>query len=152
MSNTLPLLAALTLAAAVWDLRTRRIPNELVFCGLVAGLAAGAAVSGLYGFGHALLGAAVGLGALLFPWTRGWVGGGDVKLFAACGALMGWQGVLGLLLVGSALHGLLTLGVVAVAKLRKQSLNGAPFAPAVAAAVPVLAISRPALLSIPQGV
>lgn len=147
MTLTLPLLAALTLVAAIWDLRTRKIPNELVFLGLAAGLAAGTAAGGLLGFGHALLGAMVGLCILLFPWTRGWMGGGDVKLVAACGALMGWKGVIGLILVGTALHGFLTLVVVIAAKIRKTETDGAPFAPAVAAAVLVLAVSRPALLS-----
>ncbi len=149
MSATLPLLAVLLAAAAAWDLRTRRIPNELVFGGLLFGLAVGVATGGLPGLGHAALGAAVGLGALLIPWSRGWLGGGDVKLLCACGAFLGWKGVLVLLLASTALHGFLTLGVLIAAKVRDQEAHGSPYAPALAIAVLVLAVAQPALLTNP---
>ncbi len=147
MTGTLPLLAALTAIAALWDWETKRIPNELVLTGLVIGLVVGAYSAGLVGLGHALLGALVGLAALYYPWTRGWVGGGDVKLLAACGAFLGWKGVLVLLLAGTALHGLLTVGVLVAAKLRGRTEHGAPFAPALATAFIVLAVVRPTLLT-----
>jgi prepilin peptidase CpaA len=149
MSTTLLLLGAFTAIAAAWDLETRRIPNGLVLVGLIAGLAVGTYTAGLPGLVHAVLGAAVGLGVLLYPWTRGWLGGGDVKLFAACGALVGWKGVLALMLVGTALHGFLTIGVLVLAKLRHKPETVAPFAPAVAAAALLLALLRPALLHTP---
>ncbi len=147
MNGTLPLLTALLAVAALWDWQTKRIPNGLVAVGLIVGLVAATYAAGLLGLGHALLGAAVGLGALFVPWTQGWVGGGDVKLLAACGAFLGWKGLLVLLLAGSALHGLLTLFVVIAARLRAQPAQGAPFAPALALAFIVLALSQPALLS-----
>ena len=147
MSGTLPLLAAITAVAALWDWETKRIPNELVLAGLLLGLAAALQAAGLLGLGHALLGAVVGLGALLVPWTRGWVGGGDVKLLAACGAFLGWQAVLVLLLAGPALHGLLTFGVLVAARIRSQPASGAPFAPALAIAFIILAAARPDLLT-----
>ncbi len=147
MTGTLPLLAALTGVAALWDLQTKRIPNALVLIGLVAGLLAALNTAGLVGLGHALLGAAVGLGVLFIPWTQGWVGGGDAKLLAACGAFLGWRGVLVLLLAATALHGLATLGVVFAARLRSEPAEGAPFAPALAIALIALAVGQPALIT-----
>jgi prepilin peptidase CpaA len=76
--------------AAVGDLRSRRIPNNLVLVLGVAGLA--------FSVLHAppLEGAMRGVGGLitaLVVWLpfymMGWVGAGDVKLFAASGAWLG---------------------------------------------------------------
>ncbi len=80
-------LAAAAGVAAVCDLRTRRIPNAL--CGglALAGLASALLVHGLPGLGVALSILAVGLAVGTFAFSRGWFGGGDVKLIAAgcCG-------------------------------------------------------------------
>jgi prepilin peptidase CpaA len=84
-------------AAVVSDITTRRMPNIITFGGIFVALAihgaAGFAAAGFLGFlkgaGFALLGAfACGL-IPFFAWKKGEMGGGDVKLFAAVGALMG---------------------------------------------------------------
>ena len=81
----------------VSDVTTRRMPNTVTFGGIVVAMAihgaagfAGAGVSGLFkGMGLALLGAfACGL-IPFFAWKKGEMGGCDVKLFAAIGALLG---------------------------------------------------------------
>lgn len=88
---------ALALSAAVTDLRTRKIPNRLTlsalalgpFLHLAHGVYAGAWTLGLKWFGLSLLGIVV---CGFFPsmsFARGEMGGGDVKLFAALGALCG---------------------------------------------------------------
>jgi prepilin peptidase CpaA len=98
-------------AAVVWDLRTRRIPNALSAALAVAGL--GAAIAGVGAPGG--LGAAVG--ALLvgfgiwFPfYLIGFVGAGDVKLLAAASA---WLTPLGA--VWAALAGAIIGSIVGVA-------------------------------------
>ena len=86
-------LVALTLVAAVFDARTKRIPNVLSLGALLCApllhavlaprpLAMQAALDSL------LAAALCGAGPLLF-WRLGAVGGGDVKLVAAIGALGG---------------------------------------------------------------
>jgi prepilin peptidase CpaA len=95
---------SLVLAAAVWDVRTRRIPNRLVIPFLVAGLVFNASRYGMAGFGKSMGGiglAAVAAGVLC--WLRG-MGMGDLKLCAAVGA---WIGVtqLALALVITAMAG-----------------------------------------------
>jgi len=75
--------------AALCDLATRRIPNVLTVGGLLIGLALHATVSGFKGFLFALVGAAVCAVIPIIGFARGEMGGGDVKLFAAIGALVG---------------------------------------------------------------
>lgn len=79
--------------AAVYDLRTRRIPNRLVLLGiLVASLFAG------FAGGKAILWGAMGLSAALavfYPiYAAGWLGAGDVKLMGLVGGFFGLQQLL----------------------------------------------------------
>lgn len=83
--------------SVVSDIATRHIPNTITFGGILVAMAihgaagfAGAGAVGLFkGIGLALLGAfACGL-IPFFSWKKGEMGAGDVKLFAAIGALLG---------------------------------------------------------------
>lgn len=81
-------LAAVVVAGAWTDVRTARIPNALTVTGLLAGLALAAAGGTI---ASCALAAAVAL-ALGFPLFRARVlGGGDVKLLLAVGALLGLE-------------------------------------------------------------
>lgn len=97
MLLALPLLAI----AAVTDARTRRIPNALTIGAIVVGLALAVARGEL---AAAALGVvAGGVPALLASLGRRMaIGGGDVKLLAACGAIAGAVEVLVLELVAVA--------------------------------------------------
>ena len=75
--------------AAVIDLRTRRIPNALTGALAVIGVGIAAAKLGPIGLGGALLGCALGLAFMLPGHIFGGTGAGDVKLFAAAGAILG---------------------------------------------------------------
>lgn len=97
MTTALWLCVVVVAVAVVSDVATRRIPNLVTLGGLVVGLAVQGASGfverglsgGLRGIGVALLGAvACGLVPFL-AWKKGEMGGGDVKLFAAIGALVG---------------------------------------------------------------
>ena len=75
--------------ATFTDLRSRRIPNWLVFPFLLAGILVSGALHGWLGLAHSLEG--IALGGLLFG-VLSWLGGmgmGDVKLCAAIGAWIG---------------------------------------------------------------
>lgn len=87
----------ITITAAVTDWRTRTIPNLITFGGLAFGIVSHAAIgfveggvsAGLRGILVALAGALL-CGILpFFSFVRGQMGGGDVKLFAAIGAMVG---------------------------------------------------------------
>jgi prepilin peptidase CpaA len=83
----------LLVIACVSDLRTRRIPNQLVLALAVLGFAfrtgVGPFPSGLLHSGGGLV---AGLFIWLPFWLLGWLGAGDVKLFAGASAWLGAWG------------------------------------------------------------
>src|SRR3954452_16575170 len=78
------------MVAVIEDLRRRTIPNWLTAGSLAIAVAAQAALGGWRGLGGALAGALVGF-AVLLPMRPG---GGDLKLMAAFGAMLGPKGIL----------------------------------------------------------
>jgi prepilin peptidase CpaA len=79
------------------DCRERRLPNAWTLGGLGLILAWRLVMGGLPGF---LSGVAAGFLAgafLLLPFLLRGAGGGDVKMLAACGAFVGWERLLPLL-------------------------------------------------------
>jgi prepilin peptidase CpaA len=89
-----------SLVAALWDLKSRRIPNVLTLPLLAAGLIQAVAFHGVGGLKSSLL-AAIILGlpyVLLFVFAGG--GAGDAKLMAAVGAWLGVEcGIVSLVLI-----------------------------------------------------
>jgi prepilin peptidase CpaA len=84
-------------AAAVTDLRTRRIPNALTGAAAVAALALHLPAGPLaVALALGAMIAAFAIGSLAF--TAGWFGGGDVKLLAACCGLASFPGSISLVL------------------------------------------------------
>jgi prepilin peptidase CpaA len=99
---------AVMAAAALLDVRSRRIPNALTVSAIVAGLVFraplgfGAVGGGLLGVGLALV-----LAAPMF--ALGALGGGDVKLLAGVGAFMGPKQLVGACLLIALLGGVVAL-------------------------------------------
>lgn len=83
------MLILLTAIAGCTDLRYHRIPNWLSVSGLSAGLIWHMGGNGLRGVYHSLSGAGLGFGIMLLLYVFKAVGAGDVKLFAAIGAIGG---------------------------------------------------------------
>ncbi len=83
------ILIVLVLPAAVFDFRSRRIPNWLCVSGFVAGLAANTALGGWAGLKGALMGFAVAFGLYFVLYLLHAMGAGDVKLMGAVGAVTG---------------------------------------------------------------
>lgn len=119
-----PTVFALIIATAS-DLRSRRIPNWLVFPFLVAGMGASRIVDGWRGLEHSLEG--VLLAALLLGplYVVGGMGMGDVKLCASMGAWIGpHQLVFALIFMGLA-GGLMAFVWAIRGGFLKESLSGA---------------------------
>lgn len=122
-------------AAAVFeDLRHRRIPNWIPLFALAAGLTLHVAASGPRGAVTAGLGAVCGFAVFLVFYILGGMGGGDIKLMAGMGAILGpsrlftaawWAAMIGAVLA------LAAIGFIAARKgnWRKASI---PYAPAIA--------------------
>jgi prepilin peptidase CpaA len=134
--NVLPILMfCVLLAAAVWhDVRSRRIPNRLVFIGAALALALQTLLPGGDGFFNvnggalgllaSLEGLGLGLVFLLPMYMLRAMGAGDVKLMAMVGAFVGPQ-----LIIGATIATLIAGGVLAISvalangSLRKMMRN-----------------------------
>jgi prepilin peptidase CpaA len=71
------------------DIRYRRIPNKLVLITLIGGLALNTFFEGWEGLLSSLGGMALAFGIMFLLHAFGTMGAGDVKLFAAIGAMIG---------------------------------------------------------------
>ena len=101
-----PVLLAWVAAVALWDLRTRRIPNPLVLVGLGLGLL----LAGMQGaWSTALSGGGLALALGIIPFALRALGGGDVKAAIVVGLFVGPQGVLKVVLVTALLSGFYAL-------------------------------------------
>lgn len=115
------LLSALLLGAVWADIKSRRIPNELVFIGAGLGLLLNSvlpggvgyisALPGALGFWQAVSGFGLGLALMLPLHALRAMGAGDVKLMAMVGAFLGPRATVGAILLTLIAGGLLALAV-----------------------------------------
>jgi prepilin peptidase CpaA len=104
---------ALLLVAGWSDFRSRRIPNRLVVLLTIAGFAFSmTAMFPAYGFGFAVGGLFAGFLIWLPFHVLGWIGAGDVKLAAACGAWLGFHGIIRASVAGAVVGGALALAML----------------------------------------
>lgn len=130
-------------AATLEDLMRRSISNWLSLAALAAGLVFQALAGGWGGLGQSLLGAVGGFGIFLIFYLLGGMGGGDVKLMAGFGALLGVSRVLEAAFWVALCGGLLAALVLGLAAARRvwRSTNQPrsplviPYAPAIALGV-----------------
>jgi len=110
--------AAVFVVAAVGDIRSRRIPNALVFSVGALGIARIALAGDAAAAVMTLLAAAAvfAVGFLLF-W-RGLIGGGDAKLLAGATLLVGYHDLFGFLFLMSLCGGVLAVAVLAQHRIR----------------------------------
>jgi len=127
---------ALLAAGTVWDLKHRTIPDVIPAAILAVAVATTAwqrAPQGWWMFG---LGFAVALALGLALFARGGLGGGDVKVLAALGALVGLRGLFPLLFYVAIAGGV--LGIVALARGKRD----VAYAPAIALGFLVFVMTR----------
>jgi prepilin peptidase CpaA len=108
------------LAATIDDVARRHIANWIPAAALAGGFGWQIGQNGLWpGAGYALSGAAVGFAVFLIFYLMGGMGGGDVKLMAGFGALLGVNGVLWAALLTAGIGGVLALGVLAARTVKR---------------------------------
>ena len=113
--------ASFTTVAAVWDWRTKRLPNRLTVpaCGIA--FAFHAIVGGWQGVALATAGFAVGFGVLLILWLIGGGGAGDVKMMGALGAWLGPERTIAVFLISV----VLVVAVMSISMLFRFFTRGA---------------------------
>ena len=121
-------LLAMLLAAAVFDVLYRRIPNWVTVSGVVLGIVMntiiGRPAAGLV-FSLAGLGVAFGIYVALYALRA--MGAGDVKLMAAIGALVGWQRWFGIFFVTALIGGAMALILLVARQRLKHTLFNVGF-------------------------
>jgi prepilin peptidase CpaA len=96
---TIVLLLPLAVIITYHDVRYRRIPNPFVFATLASGIAINGIFGGLPGLATSFGGCVLAFGLMFMLHVFGAMGAGDVKLFAAIGAVTGAHLVLPTFLV-----------------------------------------------------
>ena len=141
-------------AAIVDDVARRQISNWIPCSAFVAGLVLQTLHNGWRGAGSALVGTLTGAAVFLIFYLLGGMGGGDVKLMAGFGAVLGAKQLLEAALWTAGCGGLMAVGVIAVSHLRQiwigrqrvpgmdapaaaahKPAHSIPYAPAIAAGV-----------------
>ena len=108
------------MAATVDVLARRQIANWIPAAALAGGFGWQIGQDGWMGAAHALAGAAAGFAVFLIFYLLGGMGGGDVKLMAGFGALLGTGRLIEAALWTAGVGGLLALGVLAFQSVRRQ--------------------------------
>ena len=152
-------LMGVTGISAITDLYSRRIPNAVVVAGFFAGLALNTWLNGWGGLAQSLMG--FGLAVLIYVplFILRAMGGGDVKLMAAAGAITGPRDWFTLFILASIAGGVIALGML----LARNALGSAFYNMMHIAkelahfrapykSQPELDISSPQSLSMPHGV
>ena len=103
------MMVCLLVAAVVFDVRYRKIPNILTFPAMLSGLAYYTITSGGAGLLFSLGGLATGLAVFIILFIKGAMGAGDAKLMGAIGALSGTYAVLNAALFTMAAGGIYAL-------------------------------------------
>lgn len=127
-------------AAIVDDIARRQISNWIPAAAFVGGLTALSLERGWRGAGSSLLGTVAGFGVFLVFYLLGGMGGGDVKLMAGFGAVLGVERLLEAVLWTAACGGLIALGALCLSAIRNRvgrgtgskSAEAIPYAPAIA--------------------
>lgn len=118
-------LPALLIAAAGWDIASYTIPNALSV-GLIAIFFVFVLVTGMApsAIGFHLLAGVLGLILGFICFARGYIGGGDAKLFACTALWFGLRDISQYALIASVFGGVLTLGLLSFRKIPLPAMLG----------------------------
>ena len=159
------IVAVIGCAAIVDDVTRRRIANWIPLTAFCSGMLLQTVDSGWRGSLSGLAGTLVGAAALLIFYLMGGMGGGDIKLLAGFGAVLGSMQVLEAALWTGACGGIIAVGAIVFARLRRywklrtcaaaqgsaehapESAKSIPYAPAIALGVWLTLASRASVVT-----
>jgi prepilin peptidase CpaA len=121
MSLRVALIILVGMAAMIEDLGWRRISNWTSGGAVLAGLIVNGMQKGWQGVLHSLLGTVLGFVVFLVFYLLGGMGGGDVKLMAGFGALLGDRQILPAAMLAAASGGVMAMGFLAVRAIIRQA-------------------------------
>ncbi|MBZ5631655.1 MAG: prepilin peptidase [Acidobacteriia bacterium] len=139
------------LAAMIDDLARRQIANWIPLSALAAGFGWQIGQSGLRGLLYAGIGTAAGFAVFLIFYLLGGMGGGDIKLMAGFGALLGFHQLIAAALWIAGVGGVIAAGVLGVRALGRalgatakpvEGQDSIPYAPAIALGVWLSLVAR----------
>ena len=137
MSARTLLILIVGVAGVLEDLTRRRISNWTSGGAVIAGLIVHLAQKGWTGAMHSLFGSAIGFAVFLIFYLLGGMGGGDVKLMAGFGALLGDAQIMPAALWAAVSGGLMAMVYLAVRAVARRAGSGEkagesiPYAPAI---------------------
>lgn len=137
------LLVLLCVPVVYFELRNNTIPNAVTYPGILAGLLI-AVLFRRHDILNYLSAFALAFGVFYAFNLLGWIGGGDVKLMAMIGMLMGLRFLLHALVYISLAGGLAAIAVAAYRLVRRKPLRGAtiPYGTAIVAGTYVCILER----------
>ncbi|TDX28402.1 prepilin peptidase CpaA [Modicisalibacter xianhensis] len=110
-------------SAAGWDAYQRRVPNVLVFVGVILGSTHQFLLTGPSGILAAFFGGGIGLIILLPSYLMSFTGAGDVKLMAAIGTFLGPYDVFIAAITSIAVGSVIALGYAASSLFNQTSIS-----------------------------
>jgi prepilin peptidase CpaA len=87
--NENAILIAVLVISAVSDYRFKKVPNIITFPAIAAGISMAFLERSFAGVSVSIAGLLIGMALLYLPYAAGGMGGGDVKLLGAIGAIKG---------------------------------------------------------------
>ena len=114
---------AVGLTASAEDLWRREISNVLTASAFAVGIALNGYLAGWSGVGDALLGGLIGFGVFFIFFVLGGMGGGDVKLMAAFGAIIGKDQIVTAAVMTAIVGALMALVFLIYRKVRRAFSN-----------------------------
>ncbi len=145
MTALAPITFVLGIAAVAEDLARRRISNWTSGAALASGLAIHASREGWHGAVAACAGAALGFAVFLIFYLLRGMGGGDVKLMAGFGSLLGPGAILCAAWITAVVGGFMAAGYTVAGTVQKRRrstpapartyADAIPYAPAIVAGV-----------------
>ncbi len=109
----------IAVAASVEDLWRRRVSNVIALTAFVGGLTGQSILRGLEGTWDSLLGTLIGFAVFLVFFLLGGMGGGDIKLMAGFGAIVGSHQIFLAAIMAALVGGVMALLYLLVQKVRR---------------------------------
>ena len=109
------------LAASIEDLWHRKVSNWIALAALVSGIIVHSSFEGAGGLWESVLGSLIGFGVFLIFFLLGGMGGGDIKLMAGFGAILGSKLIVIAAMMTAIVGAVMALVYLLVKKIRRAS-------------------------------